>query len=189
LNKWHSDAKITVFIDYDHNLAYDAPTERVWAALSTSGNYFIHDSITIPMTVIPNVETGLRFILNSNTGANAASDLGCGTYTSGETEDYLVIFRKPTTGIGEITNVDNLQIFPNPTSDGAFTVSFSATNHINQATLSVTNITGQQVYGEQFNNIGATFSKNINLAGQPTGVYLITLIADGQKSISKLMIR
>lgn len=189
LNKYHADAKITVFIDYNHNLAYDAPTERVWTALATNTNYFPHDSITIPMTVIPNVETGLRFILNNNTGANIASDLGCGTYTSGETEDYLVIFRKPTTAIGEITNVDNLQIFPNPTNNGAFTVSFNAANHINEATLSVTNITGQQVYGEQFGNIGATFSKNISLAGQPTGVYFVTLVVDGQKSVSKLTIR
>lgn len=188
LGKNHADAKITVFMDYNHNLAYDAPSERVWTAFTTPTNYFIHDSITIPNAVIPNVITGLRFIVNNNVGPNSPSDNGCGIYTSGETEDYLVIFRRPTTSIGNVSNVNDLQIFPNPTS-GMVTLSFNTQAQVNNAAVSVTSVTGQQIFSEQYANINGAFRKDIDLSGQPKGIYLITLTIDGQKSVNKLIIQ
>jgi len=188
--RYHADAKITMFLDYNHNLAYDAlapVSERVWSVKTTATNFFIHDSIYIPVTVIPDVATGMRVIVNNNVGPNDASDMGCGTYTSGETEDYLVIFRRPSTGIGEIKNVDNLQIFPNP-STGMITVSFNATANINEAKLTVTNTTGQRVFQESYNQLSGMFNKTINLTGQPSGVYFVTMEADGTKTVNKIVL-
>lgn len=184
----HSDARITVFMDFNHNLKYDAPSELVWSKVTSLADYYPHDSILIPITVIPNVETGMRVVLNNDLGVSNPSDIGCDEFVSGEIEDYLVIFRRKSTNIAELTNIDNLQIFPNP-NNGQFTVSFTASQTITDAQLIVTTITGQQVYAEHFNNVSGSFNKNVNLNGQASGVYFITLIADGQKSINKLILR
>jgi hypothetical protein len=45
------------------------------------------------------------------------------------------------------------------------------------------------VYAEQYTNISSAFNKNINLGAQPAGVYFITLVADGQKQVNKLIVR
>jgi hypothetical protein len=184
----HADAKISVYMDFNHNLKYDGASEMVWSKVSTATDFYPHDTITIPVAVIPNVETGMRVVLNNDLGPGNPNDIGCDEFISGEIEDFLVIFRRRGTSIGEITNVDNLQIYPNPTS-GQFTISFSATKTINDAKVIVTNITGQQVYAEQYTNISTAFNKNINLGAQPAGVYFITLVADGQKQVNKLIVR
>lgn len=187
--KNHGDARISVFIDYNHNLAYDIPSELVWTKTSTYGDFYPHDTIKIPAAVIPNVITGMRVVLNNDMNGNLASDFGCGTFTSGEIEDYLVIFRRGTTNIGELSNVDNLQIFPNPNS-GEFTVSFSAAATISEASIAVTSITGQQVMFEQYKDLSNTFSRNYNLSGKvAAGVYFVTVVADGQKTVQKLIIK
>jgi hypothetical protein len=185
---YHANAKISVFMDYNHNLQYDGVSELAWSKVTSITDFYPHDSITIPFTVIPNVETGMRVVLNDDLGPGNPNDIGCDEFLSGEIEDYLVIFRKRSTGIGSISSVDNLQIYPNPTN-GQFTISFKATQSIKEAKLIVTNITGQQIFVEEFTNISASFNKNVNLNNQSAGVYFITLIADVQKSVNKLVIR
>lgn len=186
--KTHADARISVFIDYNHNLQYDVPEELVWTAVTTATDFYPHDSIKIPTTVIPDVETGMRVVLNNDLGINDPSDAGCEEFVSGEIEDYLVIFRKKSNSIEAVSNRDNLQIYPNP-NNGQFTVSFSISRTINEASVTVTNVTGQEVYSEHYTGISNSFTKNINLGGQPSGVYFITLTTDGQKSINKLIVR
>ncbi|GAA4450504.1 GEVED domain-containing protein [Rurimicrobium arvi] len=185
----HGDARISVFIDYNHNLIYDVPAELVWTATSTYANFYPHDTIRIPAAVIPNVATGLRVVLNNNMGGSNPNDFGCDEFTSGEIEDYLVILHRRTTGIADVTNVDNLQIYPNP-NNGQFTVSFNAPNAIADVSVSVTSITGQQIMLEQYQSIGSSFNHSYDLSGKVAGgVYFITLTTDGQKSVQKLIIK
>lgn len=184
----HADAKISVFMDFNHNLKYDGASELIWSTTTTATDFYPHDTITIPVGVIPNVETGMRVVLNNDLGSSNPNNTGCDEFVSGEIEDFLVIFRRRSTGIGEVTNVDNLQIYPNP-NNGQFTVSFVAKQAIKTAQISVTNITGQQVYTDQFSNINNSFVRNINLAQQPAGVYFVTVVADGQKQVHKLVVQ
>lgn len=184
----HADARISVFMDFNHNLAYDAPSELIWTHVTSATDFFPHDTILIPAAVIPDVETGMRVVLNNDLGTSNPSDVGCDELVSGEIEDYLVIFRRGGTGITEIPTVDNLQIYPNP-NNGQFTISFNASKKISEASVSVTNLTGQQIFTEKYTNISSSFMKNINLGNQASGVYFITIVADGQKCVNKLTVQ
>ncbi|PZF73154.1 GEVED domain-containing protein [Taibaiella soli] len=187
----HADARITMFLDYNNNLAYDIPSERVNLTnnISTAGGWYVINTITIPSAVIPNVPTGMRIILNNNIGPNVPSDEACGPYTSGETEDYTVIFRQANpTGIGTLNNVQDLSLYPNPTG-GRFTVSFNAETAVKDMEINVTTVTGQSVLRQNFNNVGHTFVKDFDLTEQARGVYFVEIRADGQKAIRKVVLR
>lgn len=183
----HSDAKVSVFMDFNHDMQYSA-SELIWSTTTTSTNYYPHDSITIPVRVIPDVETGMRVVLNNDLGTNNPNDIGCDEFVSGEIEDYLVIFRRRGTNITELANVDNLQIYPNP-SNGNFMVTFNTKSNLQTAQIVINTISGQQVFSETYNNINNSFVKEINLKNQATGMYFITIVADGQKQVHKLMIK
>lgn len=190
-SKTHADGRITMFLDYNNNLAYDIPSERVNLTnnMSTANGWYVINTITIPSAVIPNVPTGMRIILNNNVGPNVPSDEACGPYTSGETEDYTVIFRQAApTGIGNLNNVQDLSLYPNPTG-GRFTLSFNAENAVKDMEINVTTVTGQTVLHQSFSNVGHSFSKGFDLTEQARGVYFVEIRADGQKAIRKVVLR
>jgi hypothetical protein len=185
----HGDAKVTLFIDYNNNLSYDVPTERVWTAYTSAYDWYITTAITIPDIVITDVPTGMRLILNNNVGANAPSDQGCGEYTSGETMDFAVKFNRPwATGVGILSNLQNLAMYPNP-SDGKFKVSFSSQQTIRDFQISISNMTGQQVYSRSYTGTKGQFNTEIDLGGMAKGVYFVTFMADGERMIRKMVIK
>ncbi|WP_165836342.1 GEVED domain-containing protein [Taibaiella soli] len=185
----HADAKITMFMDYNNNLAYDIPDERVFTVYTTSNDWYKTINVTIPSNVIPDVPTGLRVIINNNVGPNVPSDEACGTYTSGETEDYNVIFRKANpVSVGSINNLEDLNIYPNPTT-GKFSVRFNTTRNIEKMQIRVTNVTGQQVIVRNYKNVTSSFSEMMDLGDNARGVYFVEIEADGQKVINKLVLR
>ncbi len=192
----HADARVTLFMDFNNNLQYDIPQERVdimptsttnW--MSTVNDWYLVNHITIPTAVIPDVPTGMRVIINNNVGPNTQSDDACGAYTSGETEDYVVVFRKGwKTSVGEIANLKDLALFPNPTS-GRFSISFNATTTVNNLQISITNITGQQIMQQEYKNVGHSFVKELDLSTAARGVYFVEIKADGEKTIRKIVVR
>lgn len=185
----HADAKITLFMDFNNNLQYDIPSEHLWTAITGPQNWYLTTSVTIPQSVITDVPTGMRIILNNNTGANSPSDDACGGYVSGETEDYTVIFRSLlSTGIGGAQNLQNLMIYPNPTT-GKFTVRFNASKALDDVQVQVTNITGQQIMLKEYKNVSQEFSDQIDLGDRARGIYFVEIIADGQKTINKVILR
>ncbi|MBC7413189.1 MAG: T9SS type A sorting domain-containing protein [Bacteroidia bacterium] len=78
----------TVYIDYDHSGVYDA-NEVVFTGTTSVNNGTINNmlngSVFIPAYAKTGL-TGLRIVLDENTSTSMA----CGTYTSGETEDYII---------------------------------------------------------------------------------------------------
>jgi len=183
-------AKITLFIDFNNNGIYDYPEDTVLTIITTDTTFFVSSRLTIQKHyyTVPNTLTGMRLIINSNVGANAASDNGCGAYTSGETVDFLVRLHDSTTaGIGTIHNLSDVLMYPNPTT-GKFKVMFNSANHINHLDLQVTNITGQQVFIKSFDNLNNAFSTDIDLNGQPRGIYFVQFLVDGERMIKKLTV-
>jgi len=185
----HADAKVTLFIDYNNNNQYDYNSgERVWTAYTTSSDWYLTTNIRIPLdSVITDVPTGMRLILNNNVGPNVPSDQACGAYTSGETMDFVVRFKRIWTSVGSINGIENMALYPNPTT-GKFTIRFNATSTVKQLDIKVMNMTGQQVLESGYDNTNGQFSTELDMTGQPRGIYFVEFVADGQKMIRKLVV-
>lgn len=196
----HKDAKVTVFIDYNQNLAFDInppagyPSERVLTAYTSASNYYLDNmQLRIPsQQVLPNGATLMRVILNEDTGPSIASDEGCGTYESGETEDYFVVFRCPTcpTGVDDPSgdNISMFSLFPNPTT-GIATVKLATRTAVKEIEMTITNMTGQVMKKETFKQPGTQFSATVDLNDQPRGVYFVELKADNERIVRKLTVQ
>ncbi len=190
-------AKITLFMDFNNNLQYEAapgngyPAERVWSTATAPTDWYKTTQITIPsQQIITDVPTGMRLILNENTAANIPSDEACGVYNAGETEDYVVVFRKVggVQGVGSIASLKSLGLYPNPTN-GKTTLMFTADRAIKELDVTVTNMTGQVMLQQSYTAPGKQFSTELDLTDRPRGVYFIELRADGEKAVRKLVVR
>jgi hypothetical protein len=194
----HKDAKVTLFMDFNNDFQYSTspagsnyPSERVLTAYTSASDYYLDNLlVTIPKGyVIPNKLTGMRLIINENTSANNASDEGCGVYTSGETEDFAVIFRDASapTGVGGISgNVKVLSLYPNPTS-GMAKLSYTSDVYVKDLELTITSTTGQVISVQKFKDAGREFMTDVNLSDQARGIYFVEIKADGERIIRKLV--
>ena len=197
----HKDAQVSLFMDFNNNLKYETnpggnyPSERVLSRtngmVSGVNSWYMTGTIHIPsQQIITNTPTGMRLIINDNVAPNIPSDDGCGVYKSGETEDYVVVFRKVggTQGVSGIANLSSLGLFPNPTN-GTTTLSYTADKAVKELDITVTNMTGQVMMKQHFNAPGKQFSTNIDLTDRPRGMYFIELRADGNKLVRKLVLQ
>jgi GEVED domain/Secretion system C-terminal sorting domain len=80
-----------IYIDYDHDGNFDPSTESVLTGSTAAGSLTIGGTVTIPLTALTGI-TGMRVVLKEGTNPAAQP---CGTYTWGETEDYLVNILAP----------------------------------------------------------------------------------------------
>lgn len=187
----HTDAKVTLFIDFDNNNVYDIPQERVWTGYTTATQPYINSTVTIPAGAVTNVYTGMRLIINEDVNPNVPSDEACGTYTSGETEDYVVKFfakGAPTTGVGTTSLFSDAALYPNPT-DGRFKVVMTTPSNMKDLDITITNLTGQKVMGYHYDHPGRHFTADLDMSSQPRGVYLVELRSGNERAIRKLVVR
>jgi hypothetical protein len=185
----HGDAKVTIFMDFNNNHKYDIPEERIYTGYTAIGNHTLIDNVIIPQKAITDVPTGMRVIINNDVGPNVPSDSACGPYTSGETEDYVLIFRKAwPAGINGQTALTGFNVHPNPTS-GKFYVQFSTQAEVKDVQVRVTNVTGQVVQQQSYEYAGGMFYQELDMTGQPSGVYFVELQAEGVKLMRKLVVQ
>ncbi|PLW93809.1 MAG: hypothetical protein C0592_04955 [Marinilabiliales bacterium] len=97
-----------VFIDYNYDGDFDDPGELVFGSTTSSSNT-VTGSITIPSN--PHLGlTRVRVVLVE--GGSSATTGPCGTYTWGETEDYMIMIIPPIpndAGVLSITSPDFIQ--------------------------------------------------------------------------------
>ncbi|WP_276132730.1 GEVED domain-containing protein [Polluticoccus soli] len=185
----HSDAKVTVFVDFDNNHQYDIPEERIYTGFTSVGYHTLLGQVIIPNAAIVDVPTGLRVIVNNNVGPNTPSDEACGTYLSGETEDYMVIFRRPfNVRVDDVNGLSHVRIYPNPANDKV-TVMFNAAAVNDNVEVKLLSVTGQLVKSYSYRHDGGRFLQQIDLSGQAKGVYFIEINAGGLKSTQKLILQ
>lgn len=188
-NSVHTDAKVTMFIDYNNNQQYDIPAERVYSGIADINNFYLNAQIHTIANPALGVGTGMRIILNDNLGNNPASDNGFGTYTSGETEDYLVKFKlKPntTTGVDYVNSIQEIGVFPNPATNKVF-VGFKTTENTN-ATISILSLTGAVLSENEYKNINGNFVTELELGNFAKGTYFIQINSSKGKYVRKLIV-
>ncbi len=80
-----------IFIDFDHDGIFDPSTESVLSGTTAAGTLTLSSAVTIPLTALTGI-TRMRVVLKE--GATPAAQ-PCGTFTWGETEDYLINILAP----------------------------------------------------------------------------------------------
>lgn len=179
----HADAKVTLFIDYNNNLKYDA-SELVWTGKTTANTPTITKSIKIPSDAVTGKPTGMRLIINNNTDPNVPSDEGCGAYVSGETEDYVVLFHKKGTGIASVPTINDLKVYPNP-SDGKVNIRYFGAAQ-EKATVTVMSVDGRTLKKMDISNVANGQVMELDLSAFAQGTYFIRFTTSNDYVIRKL---
>lgn len=184
----HANAKITMFIDYNANGVYDAPQELVYSSITDLTSWQKQGTITIPDNAVVSKPTGLRVIINNNVNPNPESDEACGTYISGETEDYVVMFRDTISNITGVAGlVESIQIYPNPTNGVARLLYKGGT--LDNGSIVVQTVTGIKVEEIPFTKLKSGDEIKLYLNNYSKGVYIINLRAKEGKAVGKIVLQ
>ncbi|RUA30812.1 MAG: hypothetical protein DSY76_02070, partial [Bacteroidetes bacterium] len=101
-----------VYIDFNHDGVFDEPSEVAFGA-GYPGATTLTGYVTVPNNAVPGV---VKMRVVARESANASTVHPCGTYTWGETEDYLVNINLPIAFDAGVTNITNI---PSTTNEGA----------------------------------------------------------------------
>lgn len=80
-----------------------------------------------------------------------------------------------------------LEIYPNP-SNGRFNISFNQNTEIN-AQITITNILGEIVYINEFNEQENQYSKTIDIGNKANGIYMLSITTNTQNIIKKIIVQ
>lgn len=114
---------------------------------------------------------------NGNYSVEVTNAAGCIGLSPGE--DIIVISIDGTL-------FSNLEIYPNP-NQGQFTIRLSM-ERSSELELNVLNMMGQQIYRHDAGMINNVWSHNLDLGQIASGVYLVELKADGQRSLRRVVV-
>lgn len=83
-----------------------------------------------------------------------------------------------TVGTTEITQLESMDVFPNPTS-GELVVNFDLTDNVTNSVLRLVDLTGKAVYVQEFDQlIEGNHTFNISLDNAPSGIYYVELVSE-----------
>ncbi|MEO6832295.1 MAG: T9SS type A sorting domain-containing protein [Chitinophagaceae bacterium] len=108
--------------------------------------------------------------------------------TSNEIGVLNIGFDVLPTSVDAVSNIKSFGLFPNPSTDGRFNVSFDCKESVQNASITVANITGQVVYTQVYHQPGNSFFKEINLGGAAKGIYFMELRADGERVVRRVVL-
>ena len=91
-------------------------------------------------------------------------------------------------GVGTIENsVENLSIFPNPTT-GLLNIRFNAEKQ-GDMQVKLMNVNGQVILNEIITNNSGDYSQSFDISNQAKGVYLLSIISDSKKIDRKIVLK
>ncbi|MGQ0829976.1 MAG: T9SS type A sorting domain-containing protein [Bacteroidota bacterium] len=175
-----------------------------------TGNCIIRDTINVTINPPPVVNLGNdTIVINSlvlnagNPGATFAWSTGAttqmitvtatGTYSVVVTDIYGCtatdkILVDVMIGIKEnITANFTVNVYPNPSNDKTFTLSFEAAEKGN-VEIQIINVLGRIVYSEQLENFKGTYNKVISLQNLSKGIYFADVVRENKRSVVKIIL-
>ncbi len=84
---------------------------------------------------------------------------------------------KVCTGIGDVSNLNSLNIYPNP-STGVFTIDLN-TPATNDLSVVVTNITGEMVFTSYVGKANGSVQIPVDLHNAASGMYMVKIVSEG----------
>jgi hypothetical protein len=93
-------------------------------------------------------------------------------------------------GLNDVNLVGEVSAYPNPASD-VINVAFTLNNAAKNVSVELSNALGQVVRSIDMGNGQADYGyrANIDVKGLTSGLYIYTIIADGQKTSNKIMVK
>ncbi len=153
-------------------------TELASADVGATPNTYASMSSTLTKT---GLAAGTYYIEIDGVGNGSGASTGYTEYASLGGYNFSGTAPVPT-GVDEEANINEFNIFPNP-STGAFNVTFNTAVRSNYK-VTVVNTLGQKVYEETLNSFSGSYSKQLDLGQFGKGVYMIN-ISDDENSSTK----
>ncbi len=100
-SSWDEFSNYKIYIDYNMDGVFDPITEMAFGT-NVWGQNGSYGQITIPQNATPGT-TGMRLVFNRTNDAAAVTP--CGTYSYGETEDYMITLLAPVAHDAGITEI------------------------------------------------------------------------------------
>jgi len=92
---------------------------------------------------------------------------------------------KVCSAIGEISSLNSFNVYPNP-ANTEFNIALNTTA-VEELIISVTNVTGQQIFNKTIYNANGEINVPVNISGNASGVYLVKVVTEGN-AVSKNII-
>lgn len=111
------------------------------------------------------------------------------TYNGGNSSMDLGIDLGAPSEIVDQGNVTAVGLFPNPATDGRFTLSLEAKAAIRQVGVTVSTPTGHQIMTKTFSNVNTSFFEELGIGSVAPGLYFVRIEADGDVITRRLVIQ
>lgn len=165
----HSTDALLMWVDWNQDADFDDADELIYNS-GPLGITTYMTTITVPL----NAKLGLarlRIRLHDTSfGPNATP---CGNSNLGEVEDYNIRVVQPTTGMDDVQLMDEVIIYPNPTSDQLV---IEANGFDEPVEYSVYNVMGRMLMSDEFLK-----QVKLNIEAYASDVYFIQFNIAGKK--------
>ncbi|MBX7240604.1 MAG: T9SS type A sorting domain-containing protein [Bacteroidia bacterium] len=84
-----------------------------------------------------------------------------------------------------VTFISDLKVYPNPTSNGIFTLEFNFNNE-EEITVRIYNLIGKEVLSEKTTSSSGVYDKTVNLSDYPKGIYIVEISNGSQKQTKRV---
>jgi hypothetical protein len=108
-------------------------------------------------------------------------------YNASKSNTGSITFVGPT-AVNTIAAVNNVEIFPNP-STGVFSLSVELANKSQSVGVRVINTMGQVISSNTYNEVAGSFEKKIDLSGYSKGIYFVQVTTSNGTSYHKVAVQ
>jgi hypothetical protein len=145
-------------------------------AINIQSNFevFLLDNYTDTQTQLNEGATQVNYIVDANIPGSVASDR------------FSVIFGNTTLGVDDNTFGTGFSLYPNPTSNGQFTIKTSGLDG-QDVELQIVNLLGQKVFDNR-RKVAENGEIQVNASSLAIGVYLVQLRQNQQVFTAKLIV-